>query len=153
MSELQDAANSALLNKPEDSEEVPRRRGRPKGSKNRPKDGSPPKTENESGASPWDFEYKRDESSINATAVMVRTAWGIASIMLPVRPLTDTEALELGEATDPVLQRWIPVFGQWKYELALVMCIYAMWDKTKITDAPKATPNPTPSGSTATVID
>lgn len=124
MSELQDIANEKINAPPSDT---PKRRGRPPGSKNRPRIPAPP---DEGEKQP--FVYIRDENQVKATALMVKTAWYLAAKMLPVRELTDEEAMELGEAADPVLCKWIPILGEWKYEANLLVCIITMYMATKI---------------------
>ncbi len=152
---LEDAANREL-NRDESAPasggadsgtQQPKRRGRPPGSKNKPKDGSSaqPKAP---GTDLFNFVYVREQGSVDASAMIARTVWGLASVMLPVRPLTAEESVELGEALDPVLCRWLPVFGQWKYEAALIMAIYAMYETTKV-----ERPKPPASDSVATVVE
>jgi len=136
MSELESAA-SEMLSRADNGTgtEPPRKRGRPPGSKNRPKDttnnGPLPKgtggPENKA-----EFTYVRDENSVQATRMMGETVWWIASNMLPVRPLNEEESVQLAEALDPVLCKWIPIFGDWKYELSLLMCILALYSATKV---------------------
>ena len=108
------------------------RRGRPPGAKNKTKSATADKPKAEASVDPFAFSYTADPASIASSAALARTVWGLASLMLPVRPLTEDEGSTLGEALDPVLCRWLPIVGQWKYEAALVLCIYAMWDATKI---------------------
>ena len=116
--------------------DTPKKRGRPKGSKNRPKDGTETKqdaTAPEPVAGDWrNFVYTPDANGIQATTAMCRVVWYLLSLMLPVRALNDEEALKLGEAADPVMCRWIPVVGMWKYEMAFVMCIVTLYFQTKI---------------------
>jgi hypothetical protein len=81
------------------------------------------------------------------------TAWFIASKMLPVRELTEEEGDQLGAALDPVLCKWIPILGEWKYEANLLACVVMIYmatkkDKNKPTDSsaevvPDATGSPT----------
>jgi len=112
--------------------DTPKRRGRPPGSKNKPKDGAP-KTEYKQGepeAAPFDpfnFTYVKNAESVQASTMLGAVAWGIASTMLPIKPLNEEQALKLGGALDPVLARWVPVFGQWKYEAALCAVIFELW--------------------------
>jgi len=69
------------------------------------------------------------------------TVWWLASKMLPVRELTEEEGYELGKALDPVLCKWIPILGGWKYEAALLMTITTLYMATKVDKKPlKETP-------------
>lgn len=141
MSELSDAAARKL----ETGVEVPpkRGRGRPKGSKNRPKDeaGNPIPPENPTPAEPG-FVYVEDEASIAASRMMGETAWYLASMMLPVRPLNDEEADKFGRALDPVLCRWLPIFGNWKYEINLLIVMIMLIKATKVEKTKPVTEEP-----------
>jgi hypothetical protein len=126
MSDLSEAATE-VLTKPQ--EEAPRKRGRPPGSKNRPKDGTPqaaPSTEE--GA---EFVYVPDPVSIMQSKALALTVWFLAAKMLPVRELTEEEGAQLGEALDPVLCKWLPILGEWKYEVNLLACIVMLYLATK----------------------
>src|SRR5216117_1497172 len=76
------------------------RRGRPKGSKNRPKEPEPQGL--------MQFVYVEDEVSIAASTAMGAVVWSIISPMFKMRDLHDEERIKLGRALDPVLCRWIP---------------------------------------------
>ena len=127
MSELTDAANEKLNPV---STEQPRRRGRPPGSKNKPRDSAPSNDVIEGERPP--FVYIRDEQSVKASMAMGMTVWFLASKMLPIRELTEDEGMQLGEALDPVLCKWIPILGEWKYEANLMVCIVMLYLATKI---------------------
>ena len=134
MSELSEAAMEVLGSSDgaAQQEAAPKRRGRPPGSKNRIKDasGNPiPETRAQpmGGAG---FVYMKDENSVKASVALGMTVWFLASMMLPVRSLTEQEGIMLGEALDPVLCRWIPVFGEWKYEAGLLMVIMTLYFAT-----------------------
>jgi len=126
MSDLSEAANEVLNKPPEDT---PRKRGRPKGSTNKPKvaveadkygtmDGVP-------------FVYVPDPVSIMQSKALALTVWFLAAKMLPVRELTEEEGSLLGDALDPVLCKWLPMLGEWKYEMNLVVCIIMLYMATK----------------------
>lgn len=116
------------------AEQTSRKRGRPPGSKNRPKDGNTTNSKtSESGGEGTPFLYTRDENNIKATALMGATAWYFAAKMLPnIRALKEDEAMALGEALDPVLQKYLPVFGEWKYELNLVMVVVGLYQACQV---------------------
>lgn len=129
MSELSEAAQEELSATTNGTSEQPKRRGRPPGSKNRPKDGTqtPPPTGQVSG-----FVYVRDEQSVKTNAFMCAIVWEVAAGMFPVRTLTDEEAYKLGEAFDPVLAKWLPILGEWKYEATLLFVILTLVMATRI---------------------
>jgi hypothetical protein len=115
--------------------DAPRKRGRPKGSKNKPKDGTQPISQVETEETPRDwrnFVYTPDANSVQASAAMCRVTWYLLSLMLPIRELNDAEAKQIGEAADPVFCRWLPVFGNFKYEMAFLMCILTLYFQTRI---------------------
>lgn len=136
MSELSEAAEEKL-NPP--AAEAPKRRGRPLLPRDsqgniirKPK--SAPQDTGEEEAAP--FVYIYDENSVKASMAMGVTVWWLASKMLPVRELTEEEGYELGKALDPVLCKWIPILGEWKYEAALLMTITTLYMATKIEKKP-----------------
>lgn len=105
---------------PSFASEPPRRRGRPPGSKNRPKDIAP----EEPGA--WHFQYVADDASIAASTMMGAVVWSLAAPMLKMRDLNKEEREMLGKALDPVLCRWLPIIGNWKFEAALLVTILSL---------------------------
>lgn len=160
MSELSDAAMETLGNPSSDSagagleEPIKKRRGRPPGSKNRPKDASGNPIKEEPRSASIGFVYMKDENSVKASIALGMTVWFLASLMLPVRSLTEEEGTMLGEALDPVLCRWIPVFGEWKYEAGLLMVIMTLYfatakDRTPPNDAITESIETQPQGSAA----
>jgi hypothetical protein len=126
MTELSEAATEVLTKPPDDA---PRRRGRPRGSKNKPRDVDATVTQAQEEGAP--FVYVADPISIMQSKVLATTVWYIAAKMLPVRELTDEEGSQLGEALDPVLCKWIPILGEWKYEVNLLTCIVMLYLATK----------------------
>lgn len=108
----------------------PKRRGRPPGSKNRPKenDSSSPTSVPTEGLKDKlsKFEYQETPESVFASTMMGATIWAIVAPMFKLRKLTDEEEIRLGLALDPVLQRWVPMFDTWKYEINLVVTIVAL---------------------------
>lgn len=104
-----------------------RKRGRPPGSKNRPKDGSGnPIPETPSNPLLAPFVYVADDTSIAASTAMGGVVWAIIAPMFKMRDLKDDEREKLGRCLDPVLCRWIPILGEWKYEAALLMAILGL---------------------------
>lgn len=152
MSELEDAAREKLNEGA--TAEAPygykadgtpaKKRGRKPGQSNRPSNPTPPDAGSDAGQP---FIYVADENSIKASKAMGMTVWALLSLMLPIRPLTDEEGTQLGTSLDPVLCKWIPIIGEWKYEAALLMTVFTLWQATKIENTS------TPTGSEATVID
>lgn len=130
MTDLSEAAADKL--NPPQGDAVKKRIGRPPGSKNKTK----PTGAGAAVDSPEDeaapFVYVRDETSVMASMAMGMTVWFLASKMLPVRELTEEEGMQLGEALDPVLCKWIPILGAWKYEANLLVCIVMLYMATKV---------------------
>lgn len=77
------------------------------------------------------FVYSKDTDSAQAYGKAAQWIWNFASPMLKVRPITKEESLELGELLDPVLQRWIPIIDDWKYEMALVSGLFVLGMKCR----------------------
>lgn len=115
-----------------DSSAPPSRgRGRPPGSKNKLKDGSVLSSNVELSKPKSKFVYKADSDSIKAMGLLAQAVWNFAAPILKVRDINDKEAEELGQLLDPVLEKWIPILGDFKYETALVMGIFVLYTKTK----------------------
>jgi len=113
---------------PSDGEK--RGRGRPKGSTNKPKDGSSP--EKVKDRTPE--EIKQGEQ---VCAFLSATLWGIAAPMLNHRDITDDEARELGAALDPVLFKYLPGITGYALEINLILVVGTIWANTAL---PKKTP-------------
>ncbi len=116
-----------------------RKRGRPKGSKNRPKDpntGKPIESENGDGKP---FVYVPDDASIKAAAKLSGIAWFLAAPFMKCRPLTEPEETMLGEALDPILQKYIPIYGDFKYEINLCMVLVGLYQVCREKDDKKET--------------
>ena len=131
----------------------PRKRGRPKGSKNKPKDGSyVPPTDSQNGDRP--FNYVADPSGIAAAGKAFSTIWWLLAPMLKVRPLNELEESKAGEALDPILQKYLPVYNDWKYEINLAMVAVGLFQVCRA-DYKKEHPEEfvPPSVSVAEVIE
>lgn len=112
-----------------------KRRGRPPGSKNKPKDGEAQSPESRSLFAP--FVYQPDDASIAASTMMGSVVWSIVAPMFKMRDLKNEEREKLGRALDPVLCRWIPILGDWKYEAGLIMAIVGLAQVCKKEYVPK----------------
>ena len=125
-----------------------KKRGRPKGSKNKPRD---PNTGQriESPSEPISFIYNPDPAGIAAAGKAFSTVWFLLGPLLKVRPLTEQEELKTGEALDPVLQKYVPMYNDWKYEINLSLVIVGLFQVCR-KDWIKEHP---PSGSEAEVIN
>ncbi len=150
MGALEDAAAEKLEAANNSTEPPKPRRGRPPGSKNKPKSGPQPTgTSKPENGDKETFVYIADPGSIAASTLLGATVWGLLALTTKkFRTLTDEEANELGIALDPVLCRWVPIFGDWKHELGLVMVIGTLVAATKIED--KA---PNKEASSAEIVD
>lgn len=126
-----------------------RGRGRPKGSKNKPKvegveNSVPSSMQNNEIQEPgfWEhvsnFTYVRDENSIIASAVMGATVWAIVAPMFKMRNLSQDEGMRLGEALDPILAKYVPAFASWKYEINLIVVIVGLVNVCRIKEVEKA---------------
>ena len=73
------------------------------------------------------FEYSPNEKTIRAVAKMCGTLWYLASPFMKARPLSDTEALLLAEDVDPILQKYVPMYDDWKYEINLSMTLVGLY--------------------------
>jgi len=128
----------------------PRKRGRPKGSKNRPRDpntGERINTPKESSNGDKPFVYIPDSAGIKAASEAFNIIWFLAAPFIKCRPLTDDEKLMAGEALDPILQKYIPMYGDWKYEINLAMVIVGLYQVCRIKEDKKE------SESSAEVIE
>lgn len=78
------------------------------------------------------FEYNSDKAGLFATTVLAATVWSIVGKFINCRNLTDDEASKLGEALDPVLQKYVPIMADWQYEINLITVIGSLYMATKI---------------------
>lgn len=129
-----DQAASEALNRLESPpQEAPRKRGRPPGSGTKSKPGRKPgQGSKASQNAPEDVSPEEKEASIQACAVLGKTIWD--NLVAPATnrlPLADDQALALGAALDPVLEKYLPMLGDWRAETALVMTVLALFQATK----------------------
>ena len=107
------------------SGEQPRKRGRPKGSKNKSSTGDA-------------FILERSKEDIESgkqlCAFLFATVWGIAAPMLKRKDVTDEQALMIGAALDPVLVKYLPGMSGFVLEINLLVAIAAVWQATEIPD-------------------
>ena len=106
--------------------QVKRKRGRPKGSKNKPKDPSTGKPID----TPTDkvgFVYIPDPNGIAAAGKLFSFTWMLLGPLVKVTPLSKEEELHAGEALDPVLQKYLPIYQDWKYEINLALIVIGLY--------------------------
>lgn len=106
--------------------------GRPKGSKNKPKGGV--ETDKPEPQAPVEV----SEVDVAGASQLGATVWKIAGGIMGYRPLTDSEAGELGQALAPVLKKYMPFFEQWALEINLGVTILGLAQLTRI---PKPAPD------------
>lgn len=110
-----------------------RKRGRPKGSKTKPRPDSGRGREEpkpDSGGRP---KYQSSDVSIAACATIGNIVWNVAAPQLNLRPLTDEEAVELGGALDAVAGKYVPdIFERWAEEIGLAFVVLGLYAKTQL---------------------
>lgn len=104
-----------------------RKRGRPKGSGSKASKPSPVAQEKSSERDPAEKML-----AVQAMATAGALLWKVAAPVTKCRPLTDDEALALGTALDPVVEKYLPMLGDWKAETTLLITIFALYEATKI---------------------
>jgi hypothetical protein len=60
---------------------------------------------------------------IAACSFLARTTWNLTCRLWGSRALSDEEGTRLGTALAPVLQKYLPVYGDWAIEINLVLVI------------------------------
>jgi hypothetical protein len=103
------------------AQEAPPRRGRPPGSKTKPKAAPEPERI-----------YIASEQSVRGAAILGATIWKIAGNFLGYRALNDAEAMEFGKALDPVLFKYVPILSDWQAEINLLVIVVGLAQTTRI---------------------
>ena len=52
---------------------------------------------------------------------LLAVVWGLAGPAVKLAPLNEEEATRLGTAAAPVIQKYLPMLGDWKLEITLIM--------------------------------
>lgn len=104
-----------------------RKRGRPKGSSSKASKPSPTTPQAATERDPGEKAL-----AVQAMATAGALLWKVAGPVTKCRPLTDDEALALGTALDPVVEKYLPMLGDWKAETTLMITIFALYEATKI---------------------
>ena len=73
------------------------------------------------------FVYNPSESGIKAAAKAFGVIWYFAAPFIKARQLTEVEQLKVGEALDPILQKYVPMYDDWKYEINLTMVLVGVY--------------------------
>ena len=108
MTRLSDAAEEVL------TDVTPRKRGRPKGSKNKPRE---PTVESE---------YVPNESSIALCSMLADSLWNISRRFSGWSELAKEEKRQLGETIDPLLHKYLPMMDRWREESAFVFVLVSV---------------------------
>lgn len=119
-----------------------------KGKPGRPK-GSGKKTTGEKSEPP-----EKQVVVINVTPADIVAAgqlgallWNFAAPFAKMAPLNEDQTHRLGEALAPLVQKYLPLLGNWQYEIGAVIVIFALVNESRAAyEAPK------PPGSEAEII-
>lgn len=113
------------------------RRGRPRGSKTRNRAGRGARARVEAAPEPPAPPAELTEAEMQGLAFALRLAWGLAGERLRRRPLTDEEALQLAQATHPVLVKYgFGALDKYAAEITLGMTLLGLWQATALPPEP-----------------
>lgn len=90
------------------------RRGRPPGTKNKPKEGDAKQTV---------FVAHVTDGEIAMAGNIFAVVWGFIAPIARVAPLNEAQTKQAGEALAPLVQKYMPVLGAWQYEIGAVVVI------------------------------
>jgi len=118
-----------------------RGRGRPRGSKTKRPSTARPKADEEELEEERE-PYKASEASVQGAALLGATLWRIAGPMVKLDALTEDEALELGQALDPILYKYVPMVSEWREELNALVVIVGLFGATRARYVAEHPPRP-----------
>lgn len=140
MSELRDAISGGLSLDIGEGLNAPPRKGRPKGSRNKPKIDIEP----EEVRTP----YVRNETNIAAWRVLSKTLWNVSRRFTKWGELSKEEIDALAEACDPLAHKYMPFMDKWQEEANFVIVLLGIIS-AHANDAKKEVPtNDTPTMET-----
>ena len=81
------------------------------------------------------------EADVEVAAQLGRTVWDIAAPYVRMRALDDEQSKRLGRALAPLVQKYMPLLGDWQYEAAAVLCVMALAKECALPREIPAEPN------------
>lgn len=66
------------------------------------------------------------EEEIKFVGVLIGTLWAIAGPAIKLSPLREEEQDAIGKAAAPVIQKYLPMLGDWSLEINLVLVVGAL---------------------------
>jgi len=133
-SSLESVAEEVKTNSENPDPTVKKKRGRPPGSKNKPKVAS---AESGTERAP----YVKTAEGVLMSTLLANTLWNVSRIFTKRRELTEPEAKQIGEALDPVLHKYLPMASDYSIEIAFVVTVYMVWNATTPTEVQFETPD------------